>query len=220
MQELKNTASFLDLHLEMDSEGRLRTKLYDKRDDFNFPIVDTPFIDSSILAASVYWVYMCQLIRYSWACGSYQNVLDRGLLLTRRLQNHGLLLTMLKSSLRMFYGRRHDLICHYETSVSQITTCEQISTSRSFLHSWLITGFVSRVTRRVSQLEQKYLPFRSFWVPPGSCCSIFSFMCRSLFVLLSICVVCSSSTLILITTLLSSSYCCIYLTIVKYQRIA
>ena len=33
------SASYPDLHLEIDSEGRLRTKLYDKRDDFNFPIV-------------------------------------------------------------------------------------------------------------------------------------------------------------------------------------
>ena len=33
------SASYLDLHLEIDSEGVwLRTKLYDKRDDFNFPI--------------------------------------------------------------------------------------------------------------------------------------------------------------------------------------
>jgi hypothetical protein len=30
-------ASYLNLRLEIDSEGRLRTKLYDKRDDFNFP---------------------------------------------------------------------------------------------------------------------------------------------------------------------------------------
>ena len=50
----KKTASFLDLHLEMDSEGRLRTKLYDKNDDFNFPIVDFPFIDSNIPAAPAY----------------------------------------------------------------------------------------------------------------------------------------------------------------------
>ena len=48
--EIKDTtdtdrsASYLDLHLEIDSEGRLRTKLYDKRDDFNFPIVNFPFI--------------------------------------------------------------------------------------------------------------------------------------------------------------------------------
>ena len=44
--EIKDTtdtymsASHLDLHLEIDSEGQLRTKLYDKRDDFNFPIVN------------------------------------------------------------------------------------------------------------------------------------------------------------------------------------
>ena len=48
--EIKDTtdtdrsASYLDLHLVINSEGRLRTKLYDKRDDFNFPIVNFPFI--------------------------------------------------------------------------------------------------------------------------------------------------------------------------------
>jgi hypothetical protein len=42
--EIKDTtytdrsASYLDLHLGIDSEGRLRTNLYDKRVDFNFPI--------------------------------------------------------------------------------------------------------------------------------------------------------------------------------------
>jgi hypothetical protein len=30
------SASYLDLHLEIDSEGRLKTKLYGKKDDFNF----------------------------------------------------------------------------------------------------------------------------------------------------------------------------------------
>jgi hypothetical protein len=42
--EIKDTtdtdmsASYLDIHFKIDSEWRLRTKLYDKRDDFNFPI--------------------------------------------------------------------------------------------------------------------------------------------------------------------------------------
>jgi hypothetical protein len=36
------SASYLDLHLEIGSEGRLRAKLYDKRDDFNFRIVNIP----------------------------------------------------------------------------------------------------------------------------------------------------------------------------------
>jgi hypothetical protein len=89
-------ASYLDLHLEIDSEGWLRTKLYDKRDDFNFPIVNFPF--SNIPAAPAYGVYICQLIRYSRACGSYHDFLDRGFLLTRKLLNQGFLLVKLKSS--------------------------------------------------------------------------------------------------------------------------
>ena len=48
--EIKNTAdtvksaSYLDLHLEIDGKGKLLTKLYDKRDDFLFRIVNFPFI--------------------------------------------------------------------------------------------------------------------------------------------------------------------------------
>ena len=45
------SASYLDLHLEIHNDERLRTKLYDKRDDFNFPIVNYPFICSNIHAA-------------------------------------------------------------------------------------------------------------------------------------------------------------------------
>ena len=74
------SASYLDLNLEIDSQGRLRTKLYDKRDDFNFPIVKFPFICSSIPAIPAYEVYISQLIRYFRVCGSYEDCdcLDRG----------------------------------------------------------------------------------------------------------------------------------------------
>jgi len=98
-------ASYLDLHLEIDSQGRLRTNLYDKRDDFNFPIVNFLFIYSNIPAALAYVVYISQLIRYSRACGSNKDFLDSGLLLTRTLLNKEVLLDKLKSSLRKFYGR-------------------------------------------------------------------------------------------------------------------
>jgi hypothetical protein len=64
------SASYLDLHLEIDSEGVwLRTKLYVKRDDFNFPIVNFPFMCSNIPATPAYGVYISQLIRYYRACG-------------------------------------------------------------------------------------------------------------------------------------------------------
>ena len=57
------SASYLDLHLKIDSEGRLRTKLDDKRDDFNFFIVKFPFICSNIPETPAYGVYISQLIR-------------------------------------------------------------------------------------------------------------------------------------------------------------
>ena len=95
------------------------------------------------------------MIRYSRACGSYQDFLDRGLLLTRKLLNQGFLLVKLKSSLRKCYGRHHDLVDHYGISVF-----------RSFPYSRLITGFVTRLTRRCHQLSRNCLSFRSTSVHP------------------------------------------------------
>jgi hypothetical protein len=54
---MKSKVCLFTLHLEIDSEGRLRTKLYDKRDDLNFPIMNFPFIRSNIPAAPAYGVY-------------------------------------------------------------------------------------------------------------------------------------------------------------------
>jgi hypothetical protein len=88
---------------------------------FNFPIVNFLFTCSNIPAAPAYGVYNSQLIRYSIACGSYQDFLDRGLLLTGNLLNQGFLLVKLKSSLRKFYGCHHDLVDRYGISVSQNT---------------------------------------------------------------------------------------------------
>jgi hypothetical protein len=36
------SALYVDIHLEIDSEGRLRTKPYDKADYFNLPIMNLP----------------------------------------------------------------------------------------------------------------------------------------------------------------------------------
>jgi len=90
--EKKLARSFNFTFRYIDYVRRWRTKLYDKRDDFNFPIVSFPFICSNIPAAPAYGVYISQLIWYSTACSSYQDFLDRGLLLTRKLLNQGFLL--------------------------------------------------------------------------------------------------------------------------------
>ena len=58
--DTQKSASYLDLHLEIDSDERLKTKLYDKRQDCTFPIVNFPFISSNIPASPAYGVYISQ----------------------------------------------------------------------------------------------------------------------------------------------------------------
>ena len=46
--ESNTSASYLDLLLSIGRDGKLRTSLYDKRDDFNFHITNIPFLSSNI----------------------------------------------------------------------------------------------------------------------------------------------------------------------------
>ena len=59
--ETAAASSYLDCYLYMDN-GKLTTRLYDKRDDFNFPIVNFPFLSSNIPYAPAYGVYISQLM--------------------------------------------------------------------------------------------------------------------------------------------------------------
>ena len=56
--------SFLDLHLSI-SDGFVKTKIYDKRDDFDFDIVNFPFLDGDVTRSTSYGVYIYQLIRFA-----------------------------------------------------------------------------------------------------------------------------------------------------------
>ena len=57
-------ALMLDLHLSI-SDGFVKTKIYDKRDDFDFDIVNFPFLDGDVTRSSSYGVYISQLIRFA-----------------------------------------------------------------------------------------------------------------------------------------------------------
>ena len=57
---------FLDLNLCI-SNGTVSTKIYDKRDDFDFDIVNLPFLDGDVPRRTSYGVYISQLIRFARA---------------------------------------------------------------------------------------------------------------------------------------------------------
>ena len=118
--ESNTSASYLNLHLSIESDGQLQTSRYDKRDNFNFHITNFTFLSSNIPSSPAYGVFISQLIRYARVCSSYECFILRAARLSSKLLRQGYVMERLKSSLRKFYGRYGDLIKHYEVSLSQM----------------------------------------------------------------------------------------------------
>ena len=116
--EIAASSSYLDCYLYIDN-GNLATRLYDKRDDFNFPIVNFPFLSSNIPSAPAYGVHVSKLIRYARTCSNYQDFMERGKVLITKLLSQGYQKTKLLATLKKFYRRHHDLVNHYNVAVSK-----------------------------------------------------------------------------------------------------
>ena len=119
--ETADSSSYLDCYLYIDN-GKPAIRLYHKRDDFNFPIVNFLFLSSCIPSASTYGVYASQLIRNVRACSNYQDFIERGKVLTTKLLSQGYQKAKLVATLKMFYGRHHDLVNPYNVAVSRIVS--------------------------------------------------------------------------------------------------
>ena len=112
-----SSASFLDLYLEFDDSGQINTKIYDKRDDFNFKIINFPNMCGNIPASPAYGVYISQLIRYARASSNYSDFLKRHLHLRNRLLDQGYKQIR---SLKKFIFRYQDLVEIYSVSAEKI----------------------------------------------------------------------------------------------------
>ena len=71
-------APFLDLNLSL-TNGIVSSKTYDKRDDFNFEIVNFPFLDEDVPRSPSYGVYISQLIRFAMVFSNVDDFNDRNL---------------------------------------------------------------------------------------------------------------------------------------------
>ena len=81
-------ASLLDLHLSI-SDGFVKTKIYDKRDDFDFDIVNFPFLDGDVSRSASYVVYISQLIRFARVSSHVDDLNTRNKVLTAKLLRQG-----------------------------------------------------------------------------------------------------------------------------------
>ena len=58
--ETRTSASYLDCYRKIDN-GKLGIRLYDKRDDFNFPILNFPFLEQQYSFCSSIWRFTVML---------------------------------------------------------------------------------------------------------------------------------------------------------------
>ena len=99
-------APFLDLDLSIFN-GTVSTKIYDKRDDFDFDIVNFPFLDGDIPRLTSYGVYISQLIRFARASSYVSDFNCRNKALTTKLLRQAVVII---SYVRLFLSRQSELV--------------------------------------------------------------------------------------------------------------
>ena len=93
---------FLDLNITIEEDNIISTSIFDKRDDFNFPIINFPHLDDNIPKNSEYGVFIGELVRYARACTYFHDFKDRTLVLIKKLLNQSFKLQKLKNSFLKF----------------------------------------------------------------------------------------------------------------------
>ena len=104
--------AFLDLKINY-TNSQINFSIYDKRDDFNFNIVNFPYMDSCIPKKSALGVFYSQLIRYMRLNSNYPGFKERCKLLTNKLLNQGYLHNDLKRRALRFFQENRDSLQKY-----------------------------------------------------------------------------------------------------------
>ena len=125
--ELKNTTvsptgtSYLDTTLNIgDGTEVVKTTIYDKRDDFNFTIVNFPYLDSNIPKNPAYGIYISQLVRYARICSNKHDFMQRHQRLSTKLQQQGFQRRQLQKSFAKFYRSHFDEIQKYGSTMNEL----------------------------------------------------------------------------------------------------
>ena len=95
------------------SNGTVSTKIYDKRNDFEFDIVNFPFLDGDVLRRTSYGVYIFQLIRFARASSNLSDFNYRNKARTAELLRQGY-------RFRNFNRRHSALVEKYSVSLKTL----------------------------------------------------------------------------------------------------
>ena len=95
------------------TNGIVSSKIYDKRDDFNFEIVNFPCLDGDVPSSPSYGVYISQLICFTRVCSNVHDFNNRTLFLTAKLLKQGYRYNKIRKAFSKFYHRHSELIVKY-----------------------------------------------------------------------------------------------------------
>ena len=102
------------------TNGIVSSKIYDKRDDFNFEIVNFPFLDGDVPRSPSYGVYISQLIRFARVCSNVDDFNNRNILLTDKLLKQGYRYHKIRKAFSKFYHRHSELIVKYNIGLKTL----------------------------------------------------------------------------------------------------
>ena len=80
--------SFLDLNIKVIGSN-IHTSVYDKRDDFGFPVVNLPWLTGNVLRLPSYGIYITQFVRFARCCTSVFDFHSKNLQITSKLLTQG-----------------------------------------------------------------------------------------------------------------------------------
>ena len=89
------------------------SKIYDKRDDFDFDIVNFPFLDGDVPRSTSYGVYISQLIRFARVSSHVADFNARNKSLTNKLLQQGYRYHKLRKTFSKFYRRHYELVSKF-----------------------------------------------------------------------------------------------------------
>jgi len=88
---------FLDLQFVI-TNGIVSTSIFDKRDAFDFKIVNFPTLTGNIPIKSSYGVFICETVRYARACTYFADFKTRVLILVKKLRTQHFIDKLLKNT--------------------------------------------------------------------------------------------------------------------------
>ena len=112
-------APFLDLNLCI-SNGTVSTIIYDKQDDFDFDIVNFPFLDGDVPRRTLYGVYISELIRFARTSSNLSDFNCRDKALTAKLLRQGYRYFKLRKAFSKFYRGHSALVEKYNVSLKTL----------------------------------------------------------------------------------------------------